>query len=199
MEFGSWKMEDAEANVSAAEERQAFATAHFLQRHHKFELFDSVYKAFIDTNTYRGIHFTLSQLLETPHKRFFLFFHRSIPYLARVCPVDGATGAWVNIKLYNEDFACKTRESVPIALHRSSFGDRVSMGGAHNHPYLSSIQSTLYATHRRMRAFYSFRDSRFDIKIYPHDLQDVHVLLTFEPGYPYTDEDAPACDMGESS
>lgn len=193
-ELQARKMDDAEIKDLVAEEREASVTQ-YLQRHHKFELLDSVLTAFLETNTYRGSHYTLPELLNTPHKRFFLFYHYSIPYLATVFPVDGATATWVNIKLCNDGFAYKPREGTPIARHQST--NWVALPIPTFSPYVHTIHATFSSTHKQIRAFYNFPMSRLDLKLYPRDPTGTHILITFEPGYPYVDEEMPAGGLGE--
>jgi hypothetical protein len=151
---------DEEALI--AEGQAAHTTAQWLQHHHQFELLGSVLNAFLNSYTHRGAHYSLPQLLETPHERQLLFFHHSIPYLATVTPSNCATASWVNIQLCNEGFAHEPCDGTPAACHSGAGGAEAAPSSAAEcvvlpsyayQPQLHSLQSSLLSTHSHMRAF----------------------------------------------
>lgn len=156
-----------------------------------FRSLDDVFKDFANTNSHRGRHYSVVELLlETPHaynyhERHFLFYRSSggniTPYTACVRPIDGPTATWINIRLYNNEgfSASLIKRRKNTEHHILTYEDDI--------PNIRAI----FQGYSVMSASSDPSTESFKIRMYPDDpLRNVHVSLTFEPGFPYADEDA---------
>jgi hypothetical protein len=138
--------------------------------HHRFKLIDSVFSSFIETND-----------------------HCSITYLATLFLKDGHNGNWLSIKLNNDEFyipkrgqMLSTRNNTDnwILLENTDWADLKQL-----RTLFRSVDTAdsvpIYSSAR-----FFWREGRMDLEIYSNDLATYpHVLVTFERGSPYFDED----------
>lgn len=179
-----------EETVATEDLESANATIVYLEKFHQFELLDSVFTQFLETNTYRGAHYSLTKLLDVKFPRVFQFRHLSFPYVSTVFTVDGYDTDWVNIKLCNDGFVYIEKKGVRVQRHMSK--DWVALPEDMQYmQYIPGLCAAVKPLYSSMRAFYNYGQKRFDIKLYPQDAHTPHLIVTFEPGYPDGDDVVP--------
>lgn len=109
---------EEEAREAIAEEAldnaKAAVVAEYFNKFHKFELLDTVFTEFLQTNSYRGTRYDLEGLLLIKARRFFQFQHLSI---GTVSTFDGHDFDWVNIKLCNDGFVYMKEAGTHVQRH----------------------------------------------------------------------------------
>ncbi|KNC98890.1 uncharacterized protein SPPG_05857 [Spizellomyces punctatus DAOM BR117] len=163
-------------------------------RHHQFALLDSVFTSFLDTNRHRGVNYSLERLftMDNRHNKYFRFMQYDIPYLATVCVYDDYDGDRLNIKLHNDGFTYvpKRGRIVPprhqcdgwVLLESQGWKDLKGLINA----FKSLSDGTAFKT---CRVFYNHTERRLDIKMNSEVDGYKNVIITFEDGYPYFDDD----------
>lgn len=161
---------------------------------HRFQLLYSVLQSFISTNTYRGRTFTFDQILRINSKIFFRFEHHDLPYIATVSSINGYDSDWINIKLNNNGFTYIPRKGQLVPRRQNSDGWILMEAWTQELPMLvSQLAGVANGAFSSARAFYNWKHNRPDIKFYGKPDSGVpNVLITFEDGDPYYDEDVPA-------
>ena len=171
----------------------ARARQHAIQRLHHFEILDSVFKEFVETNTCGEKHYTLKQLVDREffnsrsHKYYFSFQHLSIPYLATLFQVDSRYGQWLNIKLINNGFFYRVKDGECVERHNSE----TWIESEEAWEAFTSIQDQLGPLgydKSDVKLWYNFEEERVDIKIYSTSSNLPNILITFEPGIPDMEE-----------
>jgi hypothetical protein len=155
-----------------------------LQSYTQLPLLDSVFQGFRDTNTYRQQHYPFDQVLAEarPAQREYLFEHDSSPCLATVVLVNDHDYTWVHLKLRNNGFRWASQ---PLGL---SISDTWAPQDTRRHfPALTAAAEPYFSS---ARIFYNCKTHSVDIKFYPKPGQERALLVTFEAGYPYMDDDA---------
>jgi len=160
-----------------------------LSKHHNLNLLDTVFKAFLMTNVFRGQNYQLRDLFLVKSRRYFKFEHMSIPYLATVFTVEGHDADWLNIKLCNDGFEYLAKPGKPISRHCSD--KWVSLPPGNVLPYFTSTVAAAKPYFSSARVFYNVHECRLDMKFFPKDTNTTPAMIvTYEPGYPYMDEEA---------
>ena len=103
--------------------------------------------------------------------------------------MDGHDADWLNIKLYNDGFVYIEKSGLRVQRHMSR--DWIALPEDKFLPYIPRLSAAVHPLYGRMQAFYNCGQQRFDIKLYPREAHTPHLIVTFEPGYPDRDEDAP--------
>jgi hypothetical protein len=179
----------------------------YLPQAGRFDLLDSVFTAFAQTNVSRGRHYSFEEILnikkETPTG--FRFIYHDIPYHADVFLYDNWDVDWINIKLVNDGFTYvpKRGHCVPprppidgklsdgwIAL--KSGVDGVRLPGIYG-----SFKDINGGAYTGSRLFYNFKHRRLDFKIVSSKTKHPHVLITFEDGTPDFDEEVESCPLSD--
>lgn len=152
-------------------------------------LLDSVFEGFIKTNKHRQRHYTMGDLFSiarSPFKHYFRFEHLSIPYLATVFTYKGYDYDWLNIKLCNNGFVYTPRAGDAITRHKSDTW--IVLPASEALKWFSFLSSTVKPFYKSARVFYNYAEQRTDIKLYPTAPSTPALLVTFEPGSPYMDD-----------
>lgn len=144
-------------------------------------LLDSVYKAFLDTNRNRKTLWTLERIFTLQKSRGFWYEHLGIPYYADVLVKERADGCFVELKLVNDGYEYSVSNGDRVARYNSdTWVQWRHSRWAELCPNLARIADNFHAT----QFYYNYEESRVDVIMYPHTVDDVGFTVTFEPGGP---------------
>lgn len=163
-----------------------------LNKYANIKLLDTVFAAFFDTNIYRGQRHTFDQILGIGSKRYFRFEHLSIPYLATTFTVDSFDRTWVNLKLVNDGFQYTPRSGRFVSPHKSdTWIELPPMEALQMFPSIIRAAKPLF---KSACIYYNYAEQRVDIKLFPKEggRTDRAMLITFEPGFPFMDDESTA-------
>ena len=135
---------------------------------------------FLATNQHRGNNYTLSRLFSVQKKRGFGFVHLRVPYRATVYTVEDHDYHWLNIELPNDGFRGVLAKGTNDGDDWVALSPRRTLEqfpGLAVTPYYSSARVTYDAAGRSIRRTRARR-------------------VTYEPGYPYMDDQA---ELGPNS
>lgn len=111
-----------------------------------------------------------------------------IPYLGTAVLVESFDYPWVNLKLSNKGFQHALRVGQALASRISDTSVTLSPQETLQHfPALGQAAEPYFSS---ARVYYNHKAQRIDMKLSPRPGQDRALLLAFEPGYPYMDDDA---------
>ncbi len=155
---------------------------------HRFEILGDILDAFLDSND--GGPYKLSELLAMPDnfKRYSKFVHCSIPYMATIKMMPFKKRQ-LQIKLPNNGFVYKCKEGDHIARHNST-------KWLHLQSTFKYFPSLLNITPDHITAsfFYNYEQQRVDF-ILKSQLDTIpDIMVTYEPGYPYCDDEDLYCE-----
>jgi len=162
-----------------------------LRRTVNFKELDDIFRQFLATNENYAGHWDAPRLLDISDcdKRGMIYSHFDIPYLATVFLYKGPK-LWLNIKLNNDGFVYSPSVGAtpfPFVRHRSLGWGRVSLDDHRKFACVRSFMAT--AKCNKMIIYYHAEAERVDIKLYPSDGKGMCVLISFEKGHPWVDED----------
>jgi hypothetical protein len=176
--------------ATAAQQEAAAAVAHaaaaeqkeYTFKFHRFETMQEILFEFFDTNV---AELPLSELLKLPSgvTRFLKFFHCSIPYLATVS-MQWHHKLQLVIKLPNDGFFYIEKPGKYWARHNSDTW--ISLPSMQQ--YFSNLIQKL-PDHTNGKFFYNYKEQRVDIFLKALSWTVPNILVTYEPGYPYRDDD----------
>jgi len=152
-----------------------------LAKFHRFETLDEVLHEFILTNA-RG--YAMPDMLALPRNDpvYTKFYHCNVPYLAtvRMLQFDKLR---LEIKLPNNGFIYKAKEGASMSRHKSDTW--VSLRTAFKYfPKLVGM-----TPNHKSAFFYNFEAQRVDILMRSSDSAIPDIMVTYEPGFPYRDDD----------
>lgn len=55
--------------------------------------------------------------------------------------------------------------------------------------YFEHLKNILSPNYEKFTCFYNYKTQRLDLKFYPIDINDTHLIITYEPGSPYIDDE----------
>eukprot|EP00731_Ephydatia_muelleri_P021252 Em0013g979a len=160
----------------------------YKRKHHSFDILDSVLDEFLKTNSWGYVD--LSQICSSrlTRKTFLRYVHASIPYLATVFEVNGTDQkVWVNVKLCNNSFVYVYKPGETIERNNSDGWIQFDECLLHMPILKANLRNAGFQT---IDAYYSYDDQRLDIKAWTCEDDAPNLVLTFEPGYPYRDDDS---------
>ncbi|KXZ42541.1 hypothetical protein GPECTOR_137g648 [Gonium pectorale] len=153
-------------------------------------LLDEVVVAFIDTNVFKQRRYTAQELLTCApswgRPKHFKFVHANVPYLATVDFWEGPDVDFVVVRLPNNGFAYVHREEEEFVRHRSD--GRVELDGTLVMEFFPGLARVIRDTFTNTVFYYNYTDQRFDVQLFTDDADAVGLMLTFERGYPYVDD-----------
>jgi hypothetical protein len=165
------------------------------EKHHKFKLLNEVFQSFLETNNHRGNHYTLEELLKTKFSEnlYLRYEQHGIPYLGTVYDFKYPKKDLLNIKLNNDGFSYLPKHGVKIpyrhhcdgwvALQKKDYEDLANIVNAFQE------LSTDCGVFERSKLFYNFTEKRLDLKILSKDLKHKDVMITFERGAPWVEDE----------
>ncbi len=153
-----------------------------LAKFHRFEILDEVMLEFVLTNA-RG--FAMPELLALPKNatEFTKFSHCNVPYLAtvRMLSFDKLR---LEIKLPDNGFIYKAKEGASMSRHKSDTW--VRLRNVYKH-FPKLVEMT--PDHQSAAFFYNFGAQRVDILMRSSDSATPDIMISYEPGFPYKDDD----------
>ena len=92
------------------------------EKFHDFQLLDEVLSEFVDTAMFRGVHPSLSDIIQTVKEertpRYYRFTHAAIPYIGTVDLFRGTEFDTINIRLPNDRFQYVYKHGARFKRHR---------------------------------------------------------------------------------
>jgi hypothetical protein len=152
---------------------------------HDAILLDSVFGAFAESNSFRGTHYELKDIVaSTSGKRHFRFEHLSIPYLATIDIWQAPDREYIVIRLPNDGYSYARAAGQTFYRHRCDGWSELD--GTLAMEFFPSLCQKALASFTRVVFYYNEQHNRVDIMLLP-DGDGAGLMVAFEPGYPYKD------------
>ncbi|PNH06782.1 hypothetical protein TSOC_006804 [Tetrabaena socialis] len=156
-------------------------------------LLDEVFDAFIASNEFKQRRYTASELITCASSwgrpKHLKFEHAGITYLATVDFWEGPEVDFINIRLPNNGFTYAhsgQREEDEIFRHRC--GGWVELNGTLLMEFFPNLGKIVGNDFTSIVFYYNYKEQRIDMQLFTDDPSAPGLQLTFEPGYPYVDE-----------
>lgn len=149
-----------------------------IQENINLPLLNTIFNSFMSTNNFRDKWYSFQELLEVRRKQEFKFeWHNNI-YLAHIIPKVKHGAKIVHIKLYNNSFKYIATNNTfkivcPFQIKKEC----------------RQLSETLCSKYNNVIISYNVKMNCIKMKSYASN-NTPHMLITFEHGYPYNDDDA---------
>ena len=153
-----------------------------LARLELLETLDGIFDAFMKTNLHMQRHYSLDEILALTGKCFFRYEHFSVPYRGTVTTIRDEEAEWRCIKLANNGFLYTPKAGARVSRHK--YRTWTPLGFENGLQQFQKLQQATAREYGGARAFYTFEERRVDIKLYPKRPGTVHLMITWEDGYP---------------
>ncbi|PNW80421.1 hypothetical protein CHLRE_07g317000v5 [Chlamydomonas reinhardtii] len=179
-------------------------------------LLDDVIVGFVNTNEFKQRRYTVQELMTCApswgRPKHFKFVHAEIPYLATVDFWEGSQVDFVVIRLPNNGFTYRNlpcnlpciMSTAPGAaplrahahsgrheeeeIHRHRHDGWVELDGTLLMEFFPGLAKSLGANFTSILFFYNYKHQRIDMQLFTDDSCAPGLMLTFELGYPYVDD-----------
>jgi hypothetical protein len=162
---------------------------------HNALLLDEVIVAFNQTNMFQQQHYTAQELLTCAptwgRPKHFKFIHSNVPYLATVDFWEGPELSFVVVRLPNDGFTYAhsgKSEMEEFARHNSD--KWIELNGTLVMEFFPGLSSVIRDKFTNVVFYYNYTHRRIDMQLFADDPNAVGLMLNFEPGYPYVDDQA---------
>ena len=155
-----------------------------------FGILDDVFAAFIETNVNMGHHRTIDEILASHNRRrFYVYEHLQIPYLATTFTYEGTQAEWINIKLNCNGFTWPEppSDSREFRYARHGARDWVTLPRGDFYAAVFPRMYEVFGSADDVCFYYAESARRADLKFF-YDQDRIHVIVTFEMGHPYFDD-----------
>ncbi|KAG2491162.1 hypothetical protein HYH03_010375 [Edaphochlamys debaryana] len=156
-------------------------------------LLDEVFGAFMSSNEFKARRYTAEELITGApswgRPKHFKFEHAGIPYLATVDFWEGPKVDFINIRLPNDGFTYAhsgQREEDEMFRHRC--GGWVELDGTLLMEFFPNLGKNVGNYFTSIVFYYNYKEQRIDVQLFTDAPSAPGLQLTFEPGYPYRDD-----------
>ncbi|KAG2434873.1 hypothetical protein HYH02_012073 [Chlamydomonas schloesseri] len=156
-------------------------------------LLDGVILAFIDSNEFKQRRYTAQELITCApswgRPKHFKFARAGIPYLATVDFWEGPHVDFVIIRLPNDGFTYAhsgQREEGEIFRHRC--GGWVELDDTLLMEFFPNLAKIVANKFTSIALYYNYKQQRIDMQLFTDDPSAPGLMLIFEHGYPYVDD-----------
>ncbi len=156
----------------------------------RFQVLDSVFADFLDTNSYLGETQTLADILQTVQKRYPKYTHWGIDYLATIYTKLLHSGPQVNIKLNSNGFHYTLRQGIGEPEFRHNSASFIPLSPETNMQYFPILLTATAPTHGGIKLWYDWPKQRTDIIMEGLD-GNADLCITYEEGSPYIEDKYP--------
>ena len=129
----------------------------------RFQVLDTVFPDFLDTNSYLGETQTLADILQTAQKRYPKYTHWDIDYLATTYTKLLHSGPQVTIKLNSNDFHYTLWQGIGVPEFRHRSDSFIPLSPETNMQYFPVLLTATAATHGGIKLWYDWPQKRTDI------------------------------------
>lgn len=157
-----------------------------------FEKIDTIFEAFMTTNEHWGSHASARDVIGRMREfnTYYVYKHNNIRYCATTKLVHNADNLWANIKLNSNGFVFEELRAKPFAHRRHNLDGWVVVSSFQHERFPRVCAFMRSFGLDRMKIFYHHTTKRLDMKLLARADQThpMHVVITFEAGFPYVDE-----------
>ena len=154
----------------------------------RFELLDKVFTEFLQTNTFRGRHSTLDDIItdcmNSSRERFYLFTHANLPYHAAIRVREKEDYDEVQIQLPNDGFQYYYKSGSKAYHHQWRSG--VELEIEHCLQYMPQMLALLRPKYDKTEIFCHYAEKRLDVRFHPKNSHAPALLVSYTEGYPET-------------
>jgi hypothetical protein len=142
---------------------------------------DDIWNSFLETNSHKNTHYELCELSHIFTETQFDYIQFNLPYLAIVQRLNGFDVDWIVIKLLN-GFVNIHMSGKPV-LRNEKFKLWNSLDVSKIIRYMPNIKASMSKLEfTKIAAFHLPEEQIFQLKCYPAKSDDLHLLISFEPG-----------------
>lgn len=156
----------------------------------RFQILDTIFADFLDTNSYLDSTQSLARIMQTVEKRYPKYTHWNIDYLATTYTKFLHSGPQVSIKLNSNGFHYTLRQGIGEPVFRHNSDSFIPLQPETNMQHFPRLLTATAPTHGGIKLWYDWPKKRTDIMLEGLD-RNPDLCITFEEGSPYIEDKYP--------